>query len=47
MSVMNIYAPEMFTTSFTAHALADLMNNTTVIDLLDSDNLYNEEDWMP
>lgn len=47
MSVMNIYAHEMFTTSFTAHALADLMNNTTVIDLLDSDNLYNEEDWMP
>lgn len=47
MSVMNIYAPEMFTTSFTAHALADLMNNTTVIDLLDSDNLYNEEEWMP
>ena len=47
MNIMNIYAPEMFTTSFTAHALADLMNNTTVIDLLDSDNLYNEEDWMP
>lgn len=47
MSVMNIYAPEMFTTSFTAHALSYLMNSTTVIDLLDSDNLYNEEDWMP
>lgn len=47
MDAMNIYAPEMFTTSFTAHALSDLMNSTTVIDLLDSDNLYNEEDWMP
>lgn len=47
MNIMNIYAPEMFTTSFTAHALSDLMNSTTVIDLLDSDNLYNEEDWMP
>ena len=47
MNVMNIYAPEMFTTSFTAHTLADLMNSTTVIDLLDSDNLYNEEEWMP
>jgi hypothetical protein len=47
MNAMKIYAPEMFTTSFTAHALSDLMNNTTVIDLLDSDNLYNEEDWMP
>ena len=47
MNVMNIYPPEMFTTSFTAHTLADLMNSTTVIDLLDSDNLYNEEEWMP
>lgn len=47
MNAMNIYAPEMFTTSFSAHALADLMNNTTVIDLLESDNLDNEEDWMP
>lgn len=47
MNAMKIYAPEMFTTSFTAHALSDLMNSTTVIDLLDSDNLYNEEDWMP
>lgn len=47
MNAMKIYAPEMFTTSFTAHALSDLMNNMTVIDLLDSDNLYNEEDWMP
>lgn len=47
MDAMNIYAPEMFTTSFTAHALSYLMNSTTVIDLLDSDNLYNEEDWMP
>lgn len=47
MNVMNIYTPEMFTISFTAHALSYLMNSTTVIDLLDSDNLYNEEDWMP
>lgn len=47
MDAMNIYAPEMFTTSFSAHALANLMNNTTVIDLLESDNLDNEEDWMP
>lgn len=47
MNAMKIYAPEMFTTSFTAHALSDLMNSTTVIDLLDSDNLYNEEEWMP
>lgn len=47
MNAMKIYAPEMFTTSFTAHALSDLMNSTTVIDLLNSDNLYNEEDWMP
>ena len=47
MSVTNIYTPEMFTNSFSAHALADLMNSTTVIDLLDSDNLYNEEEWMP
>ena len=47
MNAMNIYAPEMFTTSFSAHALANLMNNTTVIDLLESDNLDNEEDWMP
>lgn len=47
MNAMKIYSPEMFTTSFTAHTLADLMNNTTVIDLLESDNLDNEEDWMP
>ena len=47
MSVMNIYTPKMFTNSFSAHALADLMNSTTVTDLLESDNLYNEEDWMP
>lgn len=47
MSVMNIYTPKMFTNSFSEHALADLMNSTTVTDLLESDNLYNEEDWMP
>ena len=47
MSVMNIYTPEIFTTSFTAHTLSDLMNSTTIIDLIDSDNLDNEEDWMP
>lgn len=47
MNAMNIYTPEMFTTSFTAHTLSDLMNSTTLIDLLESDNLYNEEDWMP
>lgn len=46
MSVMNIYAPEMFTTSFTAHALADLMNNRTIVDLLESES-FDEEDWMP
>ena len=47
MDAMNIYAPEMFTTSFTAHTLADLMNSRTIVSLLESDNLYNEEDWMP
>lgn len=47
MNAMNIYAPEMFTTSFTAHTLANLMNSRTITDLLESDNLYNEEDWMP
>lgn len=47
VDAMNIYAPEMFTTSFTAHTLADLMNSRTIVSLLESDNLYNEEDWMP
>ena len=47
MDAMNIYAPEMFTTSFTAHALSNLMSSKTITDLLESDNLYNEEDWMP
>lgn len=47
MNAMNIYAPEMFTTSFSAHALANLMNSRTITDLLESDNLDNEEDWMP
>lgn len=47
MNAMKIYAPEMFTTSFTAHTLADLMNSRTIVSLLESDNLYNEEDWMP
>lgn len=47
MNAMNIYAPEMFTTSFTVHALANLMNSRTITDLLESDNLYNKEDWMP
>lgn len=46
MSVMNIYAPEMFTTSFTAHTLADLMNSRTIVSLLESEN-FDEEDWMP
>lgn len=47
MDAMNIYTPEMFTTSFTAHALSNLMSSRTITDLLESDNLYNEEDWMP
>lgn len=47
MNTMNIYAPEMFTTSFTAHALSNLMSSRTITDFLESDNLYNEEDWMP
>lgn len=47
MDAMNIYAPEMFTTSFKAHALSNLMSSRTITDLLESDNLYNEEDWMP
>ena len=46
MNVMNIYAPEMFTTSFTAHTLADLMNSRTIVSLLESEN-FDEEDWMP
>lgn len=46
MSVMNIYAPEMFTTSFTAHALSNLMNSRTIVDLLESES-FDEEDWMP
>lgn len=47
MNIMNIYAPEMFTTSFTAHTLSNLMSSRTITELLESDNLYNEEDWMP
>lgn len=47
MNAMNIYAPEMFTTSFKAHALSNLMSSRTITDLLESDNLDNEEDWMP
>lgn len=47
MNIMNIYAPEMFTTSFKAHALSNLMSSRTITELLESDNLYNEEDWMP
>ena len=47
MDTMNIYAPEMFTTSFTAHTLSNLMSSRTITDLLESDNLYNEEEWMP
>jgi hypothetical protein len=47
VDAMNIYAPEMFTTSFTAHALSNLMSSRTITDLLESDNLDNEEDWMP
>lgn len=46
MNAMKIYAPEMFTTSFSAHALADLMNNTTIVSLLESEK-FDEEDWMP
>lgn len=46
MNVMNIYAPEMFTTSFTAHTLTDLMNSRTIVSLLESEN-FDEEDWMP
>ena len=46
MNIMNIYAPEMFTTSFTAHALSNLMNSRTIVDLLESEN-FDEEDWMP
>lgn len=46
MNAMNIYAPEMFTTSFTAHTLADLMNSRTIVSLLESEN-FDEEDWMP
>ena len=47
MNIMNIYAPEMFTTSFKAHALSNLLSSRTITELLESDNLYNEEDWMP
>ena len=46
MNIMNIYAPEMFTTSFTAHALSNLMNSRTIVDLLESES-FDEEDWMP
>lgn len=46
MNAMKIYAPEMFTTSFTAHTLADLMNSRTIVSLLESEN-FDEEDWMP
>ena len=47
MDTMNIYAPEMCTTSFKSHALSNLMSSRTITDLLESDNLDNEEDWMP
>ena len=45
MDAMNIYAPEMFTTSFTAYALSNLMNSRTIVDLLESES-FDEEDWM-
>lgn len=47
MNAMNIYAPEMFTTSFKAHTLSNLMSSKTITELLESDNLNDEEDWMP